>query len=200
MGLTDRVNARAVGTGAATGAGAYVLGYLIVYLTQRGSIEDRFTAFNVVTDVLGGDPIPVWQAIGWLFYNAHFVETRIPSIGGPSMRDFIRSADDGSLTLLYLVPPVLLVGAGYATIALSGESESDAQVAGDPPDAEVGDGLLGALVVVGYLPLAIVGIFLFSYAVGDGAIAPDAITGVLLAGIVYPAVFGAIGSVLGDRL
>lgn len=188
MALTDRIDGRTALTGAASGAGAYVLGYLLVYLTQRGSVEERLSAFNVVTDLLGGDPIPPWQAVGWLYYNAHFVATRLPGIGGPTTRNFIANADDGALTLLYLVPPLLLLGAGYAVATLS-----DA----DAPDV---GGVAGALAVAGYLPLAVLGIVLFSYGTGDGSIAPDAITAVLLAGVVYPVVFGALGGALGGRL
>lgn len=44
------------------------------------------------------------------------------------------------------------------------------------------------------------GAYLLGYAVGDGSIAPDAVTAVLLAGAVYPVVFGGIGGVLGGRL
>jgi hypothetical protein len=188
MGLTDRVDARTAGMGAGGGAGAYLLGYLLVYLTQRGSVEDRLSAFNVVTDLLGGDPIPIWKGVGWLFYNAHFVATRVPGIGGSTTRNFIANADDGALTLLYLLPPLFLAGGGYAVVALSAT------------DLSVPGWTAGALVIVGYLPLAVLGVLLFGYPTGDGAIAPDAITAVLLAGAVYPAAFGAIGGAIAGRL
>ncbi len=185
MPLTDRIDARTAGTGAATGVGAYLLGYLLVYITQRGSVEERFSAFNAAADLLGGDPIPVWQGVGWLFYNAHFVAIRVPGIGGTTTQNAIADADGAVSTLLYLLPPVILVGAGYAVTTLS------------TPDVPA---MAGAFTVVGYLPLAILGIVLFSYSVGDGAIEPDAVTAVALAGIVYPAVFGAIGGAAAGRL
>jgi hypothetical protein len=166
------------------GAGAYLLCYLLVYLTQRGSVEEHLSVVNAVADLFGGDPIPAWQAVGWLFYNAHLVGTRVPDFGGTSTRSFIANADDGSLALLYSIPPLFLVAAGYATVAL------------DDADPE---GLLGALAVAGYLPLAVSGILLFEFEVGDGVIAPEATGAVLLAGIVYPVVFGAVGGVLRER-
>lgn len=178
MALSDRVDVRTASIGGAGGAGAYLLGYLIIYLTQRGSIEEHLSPFNTVVDLLGGDPIPAWQGIGWLFYNAHFVVTRVPTIGGTTSRNLVANADEGSLTLLYFLPPLSLLGAGYAIASLS--------------DAET-PAVAGALAVVGYLPLVILGIVLFSYSVGDGAIEPDAVSAVLLAGTLYPAVFGAIG-------
>ncbi|GAB3418743.1 hypothetical protein GCM10027435_19240 [Haloparvum alkalitolerans] len=174
--LSDRVPLAA---GAAAGAAAYLLGYLVTYVWQSGSVEERLQGVNFLADLFGSDPIPVWKAVGWLFYNAHFVRTRFEGgLGGPRSENFIAAAEGGSLALLYLVPVVLLVGAGLAVVALDGADE--------PADGA----LAGAAAVVGYLPLAVVGAFLFSY---DGSIAPDAVTAVLLAGVVYPLALGAVG-------
>lgn len=183
MSVPDRTSGTSeIVGGAAAGAAAYLLGYLFAYVTQAGAIEDQLAGFNVFAELFGGDPIPTWQAVGWVFYNGHFVDTRVPSlIGGSQMTNLISQADGGSLTLLYVVPPVLLVVAGLVASRVAGEREP---VDGAKP---------GAFVVAGYLPLAAIGAFLFRYAVGDGTVAPDLITAVLLAGAVYPAVFGAIG-------
>ena len=190
MALTDRIDARSVGSGAGIGAIAYVLGYLFVYVTQRNDVEEQLSAFNFITDLFGSDPIPAWQAVGWLFYNAHFVDTEIPGFGGARVRNFIAASDDGSLTLLYLVPPLLLLAAGFAAAFLA---NVDDPAVGVP---------VGASVTLAYLPLAIAGVFVFAYTIGDGSIAPDLVTAVLLAGVVYPAVFGsaggAIAGVVGD--
>lgn len=189
MSLSDRIDARTVGVGAAGGVAAYVFGYLVAYVTQRERIDDELAAFNFVADLFGGDPIPSWQAVGWVFYNAHFVATEVPSLaGGARVENFIASADDGSLTFLYAVPVVLLLAAGFAASSLA--------------DAEtpVDGASVGALVVAGYLPLAVVGAFAFRYAVGEGTIAPDPVTAVLLAGVVYPAVFGAVGGAVAEAV
>lgn len=174
--LSDRVPLVA---GAAAGAAAYLLGYLITYVWQSGSVEERLQGFNFLADLFGSDPIPVWQGVGWLFYNAHFVRTRFEGgLGGPRSENFIAAAEGGSLALLYLVPVVLLVGAGLALAVVEKVEE--------PADGA----LAGSSVVLGYLPLAVGGAFLFSY---DGSIAPDMVTAVLLAGIVYPLALGAVG-------
>ncbi len=183
MSPTDRTSptGEAIGGGVG-GAVAYVLGYLFVYVTQSSRVEEQLQGFNFFADLFGGDPIPTWKAVGWTFYNAHFVDTEVPSlIGGAQSLNLISQADGGSLTFLYVVPPVLLVLAGL--------------VAGRLADAtEPADGArAGALVLAGYLPVAILGALLFRYSAGDGAVAPDLITAVLLAGAVYPAVFGGIG-------
>ncbi|WP_094192409.1 transporter [Haloparvum sedimenti] len=174
--LSDRVPLAA---GAVAGAAASLLGYLITYVWQSGSVEERLQGFNFLADLFGGDPIPVWKAVGWLFYNAHFVRTRFEGgLGGPRSENFIAAAEGGSLALLYLVPVVLLIAAGVALVVLQGASE--------PADGA----LAGASVALGYLPLAVVGAFLFSY---DGSIAPDTVTAVLLAGVVYPLALGTVG-------
>jgi hypothetical protein len=168
--------------GAAAGAAAYLLGYLFAYVTQQSAVEEQLAGFNFFADLFGGDPIPTWQAVGWVFYNGHFVDTQIPSlVGGARSANLIAQAEGGSLTLLYVVPPVLLLLAGLVASRLAGATE-----AADGAKA-------GALAIAGYLPLAAIGAFLFRYAVGDGTVAPDVVTAVLLAGAVYPAAFGAVG-------
>lgn len=183
MSVPDRTNGTsAVVAGAAAGAVAYALGYLFAYITQASAIEERLSEFNVFADLFGGDPVPTWKAVGWVFYNGHFVDTRVPSlVGGSQLTNFVSQADGALLSLLFVVPPVLLVAAGFAASRIAEASE--------PVDGAKA----GALVLVGYLPLAAIGVVLFRYAVGDGTVAPDLVTAVLLAGAVYPAVFGAVG-------
>jgi hypothetical protein len=183
MSVPDRASdtSRIVG-GAAAGAVAYLLGYLFAYVTQQSAVENQLAGFNLFADLFGGDPIPTWKAIGWVFYNGHFVDTQVPSlVGGSQLTNLISQADDGSLTLLFVVPPVLLTVAGLAVSRVAGATE--------PVDGAKA----GAFVLAGYLPLAVLGAFLFRYSVGDGTVAPDLVTAALLAGAVYPAVFGAVG-------
>ncbi|WP_458185794.1 hypothetical protein [Haladaptatus sp. NG-WS-4] len=52
-----RVDGRKAGIGAAVGVTAYLLGYLLVYVTQRGSVEEQLRGFNFVTELFGGEPI-----------------------------------------------------------------------------------------------------------------------------------------------
>lgn len=179
--FTDRLS---LGAGAAAGIGAYLLGYLITYLWQSSTVEERLEGFNFIATLFGGEPIPPWQGVGWLFYNAHFVDTRIEAMGTQS-ENFIAASDGGTIALLYLVPVVLLLAAG---VLLARTSDAD-----EPADGAVA----GASVAVGYFPLALAGAFLFSY---DGSIAPTIVTAVLLAGLVYPLALGAVGGAAGSAL
>ncbi len=180
--LSDTVSFTA---GAAAGVVAYLLGYLVTYVSMSSSVEERLQGFNFVANVFGGEPISVWQAVGWLFYNAHFVRTRLDGGLGPDSENFIAASDGGAIVLLYLVPVVLLLAAGFL-LARSVD-------VGAPADGAAA----GAAVAVGYFPLALLGRFLFSY---EGSIAPDLVTAMLLAGLVYPLVFGAIGGAIDTLL
>ena len=179
MSDTSLVDRLPLAQGAGAGAAAYLLGYLVTYLTTSGSMEERLSGFNFIAELFGGETVAVWQGVGWLFYNAHLVETRTTGgLGGPRSVNFIAESDGGGTVLLYLVPVVLLIAAGLLVARWDGAEETaDAATA-------------GVTVVAGYLPLAIVGRFLFQY---DGSVAPDIVTAILLAGAVYPLVFGAVG-------
>jgi len=169
--------------GGVAGIVAYLLGYVLTYAWKAPAVADQLRGINAIADALGGQTIPTWKAVGWLFYNAHFVSTRIPALGGGDrMVNFIQQSNDGSLALLYVLVPVLLVLAG-AAVARYGDVDRVGSAAA-----------AGAAVVVGYLPLAVVGALVVGHTLGgDVRIAPDVVTAVALAGLVYPAFFGAVG-------
>lgn len=175
-----------VAAGGAAGAGAWVLGYLVTALVASDRLRD-----DVVVEIfrtLAGNPSD-WRLAGLLFYNGHYVDTRFPPMAfAPSAYNYV-SADE-NLGILFLVAPLALAGAGAVVAARSrGELRS------------VGDGAIaGATVIVAYLPLAAVGVVVFSIEAGNGTIRPDPIAAILLAGIVYPVVFGGIGGVLAGAI
>lgn len=175
-------------TGAGAGVGAWVLGYLITYVWQAGTVREQLRAFNFLAELLGGEPVPAWIGIGWYYYNAHFVSTLVPGFGGTRAENFIAAADGGALSLLYILPPAVLLVSSAVTV---GRAEASTRL-----NAAVA----GGSVTLGYLPLCIVGMFVFVYSVGEATVRPDGVTAVLLAGIVYPVVFGGLGGVLADGL
>ena len=183
MSATERIDGRSAGVGVATGLAAFLLGYLVTYVTQRSSVEESLQTVNAILELFGSDSIPPAQAVGWVFYNAHFVDTEIDVFGQRTV-NFIAESDGGSMTFLYAVPPILLVLAGVAVATY---------VAAEGPVAGAAS---GALVTLGYLPAAIAGRFAVTYTVGDSTVAPDLVTAVLLAGAVYPLALGAIGGAI----
>lgn len=185
----DGVNRGVVLGGVVAGVLAYLLGYLITYLWKAAAVADALQGINVLAQLLGVEAIPTWKGVAWLYYSAHFVAIKLPSIGGASQRiDFIETADDPNLVALYFLVVVVLVGAGAVFTARRRQ-----------PGSSVGtDALTGAMITLGYGSVATIGAFLSTHGVegADISIAPDPVTAVLLAGLVYPAVCGAIGGLL----
>lgn len=183
------VSRASLAAGGVAGVAAYVVGYLVAYVWTAPRVADALRGFNVITGILGGEGIPTWKGVAWLFYNGHFVRTRIPTPGGAQLVDFLAEADDGSLGLMYVIVIALVVAAGIAAVRATGVPESLG------PSA-----IQGAQVAVGYLPAAAIGAFLTRHTIGDATLGPDPLPAVLVAGVVLPAALGAVGGVLASRL
>lgn len=192
-GVTDHLR-RSLSRSVLFGVIAYLVGYLATVL------------FVLVDGVeFGGDA--GWVKIaGWVLYAAHTVKMEITGFAGDSSETRTVSLFDGfsdltNLTdavpeILYLlVPIVVLVGAGYGLTRRVTDPGASAPTAA----------ALGASVVAGYLPLAVVGQILFSHTesgLGGNVgvtVAPEFVTSVLLVGLVYPLVCGAVGAVLAQQ-
>ena len=173
-----------LGSGAVAGGVAYVLGYVFTYALTSGDLRE--SPLNRFAELVGGEDITL-QLVGWLFYNGHFVPTLVdaPVFGGST--NFIAETE-AFLPLLYVIPPLLIVGAGLAVARRS-------LGAGDVTDAA----LAGASVAVGYLPLSLLGIVAFGVSLGSSSGGPDPILAAVLAGVVYPAIFGIIGAVVAQQ-
>lgn len=174
--------------GALAGVGAWLLGYLVVYVSKADAVSESLRGVGFVSQLLGGEAIPAWKGVSWLFLNAHFVSTKFPTIaGGTRTMNFVTG--EGGSTLLLVLAPLLLVAAGLLTAYGRGESLSERVKA-------------GATISLGYLPLSAVVALVTTHAIGDteAAIAADPVTAVLLAGIIYPVVFGALGGAASDVL
>jgi len=174
---SDPSTASRVGLGAGAGVAAYVFGYLLTYLATADTI--RSAPATQVLELLTGNS-PVWKLVGWTFYGGHFVDAIVPGIfGGSNAVNLV--ATDPITDVVYVLAPLALLVAGAAL----------AHVA-DAPDPVEG-AKAGAAVVAGYLPLAVVGVFAFTVSIESASAAPDLAPAVLLAGVVYPLVFGTLG-------
>ncbi|MFA1612316.1 transporter [Halobellus rubicundus] len=173
---------RTVLYGGVGGLLSYLIGYALTYAVTGQQIANSFAAR--ILEIATGD-FGTWKLVGWVFFNAHFVTTEIPGLFGSSAVNLVGRGDTFP-SWLFLVPPVLLVLAG-ALVAVASRSD-------DLLSGAVG----GATAVVAYLPLSVVGAFLFAISVGDTDAGPTLVTAILLAGIVYPLVFGGVGGALGS--
>lgn len=175
---------RVVGGGLAGGIAAWVVGFLVVYLLTASEIENSLG--SGVLEALTNENV-TWKLVGWIFYNAHNVTIKIPGFFGQTAQNFVVGSEETALTALLVLPPLLLAVAGAAA-------------AWNTAAAPTAAARNGAAVVLGYLPLSVVGAVLFSVSVGDATAGPNLVTAVLLAGAVYPLVFGAIGGLVGGHL
>jgi hypothetical protein len=166
-----------VGIGAAAGALAWLLGYLLTYVVASGRIREFQGSFlGQVADLFGLE-VPTWKVVGWVFYNAHFVDTAAGGGAGSAI-----GGDGGFTALLYVVPPLVLLAAGLAVGRAAGNG-----------DAATG-ALSGASALLGYLPLSVLGVFLFEATVAGTTVGPSLAPATVLGGVLYPAVFGAAGA------
>lgn len=167
--------------GAVAGVAAWLLGYVFTYLLV--STDLRESGLNQFAQAFGnGDA--TYELVGWVFFNSHFADTLI-DVGffGTSTTNFV-GGEDGFTALLYVIPPALILASGLAIGRYQGVTD-------------INDGAIaGALVVPGYLILSVIGTFLFRVEAAGGSGQPDLLPAILLAGLVYPVVFGAIGGAI----
>lgn len=170
---------RSLPEGLLRGITAAIVAFPITFLVML--VEDNFT----------GEP---WgRAVGFVLYNAHHVpivgSARSPT--GPENYLQTTTPLEIPVVVYYLVPIFLLVGAGYLVVAST-----------DLPDGPTVHAAAGATIAAGYLPLVVVGRFFFSSPVKsyEGTVLwydqPDLVAAILLAGLLYPIFFGAIGGLL----
>lgn len=168
--------------GAIAGITAWIAGYVLTYLVVASDVRD--SPLHRIVEALGGEPA-TYEIVGWVFYNAHLVDTVISDVPlvGSHATTYI-GGEDGFTTLLYAIPVVSLFLAGIALAASRGVSD-------------VTDGtLVGMAVLPGYLLASIAGVVLFEVTAGGASGAPDFLAGVVLAGVVYPLVVAGSGGLL----
>ncbi|NHN59549.1 MULTISPECIES: transporter [Halorussus] len=167
--------------GAVAGAAAWLLGYLVAYVWKAEAVAEALRGVGVVSQLLGGEAVPAWKGVTWLFLNAHFVATRVPTVAGGTRTTNFVTGEGGSVALLAL-PAVLLLVAGF----LAARGRRGGATAG---------AAAGAALVVGYLPLSAAAAFATTHAIGEtqATVSADPVTAILLAGAVYPVALGAVG-------
>lgn len=183
---SHRVDETPLVEGTVAGLFAWLFGYVITYVLVAPDI--RSSSLNRVLEAFQEEPA-TYEMVGWVFYNAHFVETvyrDLPLIGDQAASAI--SGDGGFSAVLYAVPVGLLFAAGLA-------------LARYQPPATVAEGALtGATTVPAYLLLSVLGVFLFEVSLGGATGGPDLLPAVLFAGVLYPALFAGAGGALGAAL
>lgn len=178
------------------GAGAFVVGYVLTYVLKAGAAERWIE--------MGAGTVPsvpaVWKVVGQTYYVMHNVDMTA-SFSTPQQSQSVPIDPTTGVNVVWdpwllIVPALSLLVAGYLA-AQSGVARS----------AEDG-AKTGALVVAGYLPAVILGVFLTQWnleltrfgTTWSVTYGPNLLQSVLIAGVVYPVVGGGIGGyVYGSR-
>ena len=165
--------------GTAAGVVAWLGGYVFTYVVAAGEI--RNSGLNRIVEALSGDAA-TYEIVGWVFYNAHFVDTvfnNLPIVG--SITANYVGGEDGFTAGLYAIPIALLCLGGAATAAYTHAADATSGIRA------------GVVLVPGYLLATVASVFLFEVTTGSASAGPDPLAAIVLAGIVYPIVFGSIG-------
>lgn len=176
---------------------AFVVQYIVFYilvgarfrlLARRITVENAQGEVVTLAEATQAVKTPEWILAGKGLYNAYFVPLvfELPAGPNPVQTTVQLLLEAGGWYLaLYLVPPVVLSFAG-ATVVYDTEDAFDLRF-------DLGDAAwrryamnAGLTVLLGYLPLAFLGAFLFV----DGYFA---LAATLAVGFAYPFLFGAIG-------
>ncbi|MCU4927008.1 hypothetical protein OB905_13615 [Halobacteria archaeon AArc-dxtr1] len=182
----DRTPSRGASIAASGGLGvlAAAIGYLVAYVAVADEARE-----------LGSD-IPEWMGVAWYYYNAHMVDLEVSGqlggISGTDSVDLIAESGSTSAELLYVVPPLVLIGIGAIAAY-----QLDAR--------DLGEGVIaGAPIAVGYAVVLGIGAVV-AEASGEssffgfnmsGSMAPELVPAVFLGGVLYPLVFATAGAVL----
>lgn len=118
--------------------------------------------------------------LGWIFYNAHGVKLSVGTEGSLSL--LVLFADS---TLIYALVPAALLFCLGGLVALLKRA-----------DGLLGGVISGSSVVMGYLPLVIVGALFATLSGAGSAISVQLLPAILVAGIVYPLVCGGAAGLL----
>lgn len=177
--------------GSAVGGLAFLVGVGLCYFLLAG----RFVGeAGLAASALGR-----WRVSTWVYYNAHLVPTdgvafdALSVVAGGGNTLFLLAAGEPLLYGLLLLPPALLVVAGYRTAKRRPKNTRWPRA--------------GLAVAVGYCFVAALFLIVASIepappAVGVPAgteIGPNPWRTIGLAALAYPAVFGPLGAVLGRR-
>jgi hypothetical protein len=98
--------------GVLAGAGAYLCGYLLIYLLTVSRVRSELSRLDVdaTLSLFGGGGIAPWKVTGWFFYGAHFVDVSVTSSAMDLSTDVIEVSAGDWRTLLFFVPPVAPAG------------------------------------------------------------------------------------------
>ncbi|PGF16159.1 hypothetical protein CP556_08540 [Natrinema sp. CBA1119] len=170
-----------IAASAGLGVLAAAIGYLLTYLLIGSDVREAFD----------GD-VATWKGVAWYFYSGHLVDIEASGsfgpFGGTGTMNLIAESSAANADLLYLIPPLVLLGAGALLALRLNATDFGEAVA------------VGAPVTVGYAIVMGIGA-LVAETSAEGtvfgfSVEPALVPAVLLGGILYPLVFATSGAAL----
>ncbi|WP_252697935.1 transporter permease [Natronosalvus vescus] len=176
------------------GIGAFVVGMVLFtgLIFVEGAIGDDLS--EDPSDETAEDDEPgVATLVGWLYFGGQFVDIEMSwALGTESMNLLDETSADLTIptVVYYLVPVLVLIAAGYKlasqTLAEGSTPEEGAKI--------------GATIAAGYMVAVVFATQIFTWSIQDGSTTGSvnvAFTeAILISGLMYPLLFGAIGGYL----
>lgn len=182
--------------GSVLGMSAYLVNYAAIYLLLRIDGADWSVFWN--PSISSSESNLMAKFAGQTLYNAHFAATRVvDDIGSAELNNYVTNpalrgdiASTVPVAVYLLVPVLVLVLAGSLLSFWRGGSSSRLRAA-----------TAGVSIVPGYLFLTIVGVRKFTIGATYTVTGPNnQLPAIVLVGILYPLVWGAIGGVIASEL
>lgn len=194
------------------GIGAYLVGYLFTYIWKgqyaasiakdavlrfQATGQDAFVGETNLAFLLVDSGVNDTTWAGWLFYNAHFVPVsagNFPNSTPTFVPNLLLIAREPLYLLLILVPPLTLCLAGFLIARSTSRGGTTVSVSSGMNLSS--STVRGMSITMGYLPCVLIGAVVFSTTPVDqrvAMLAPEFLLSLLVAGMLYPVVFGGIG-------
>lgn len=186
-GITDRLPLK---KGAVFGAASFLVSYILTLIIIAAAEANDFT-----DDLI--------EAAGWVYYNAQLADVKIRSV--PESNDDAIIVFDGTInyvtdnqvlgstlempSVVYQLIPILsLLLFGFLLARYVGVQTTQ-------------DGALaGGTVILGSVPLTLIGVSLFSSEFDGVELSPVLLESILFVGVLFPLIFGAIGGAISAQL
>ena len=198
--------------GAAVGAGTFVVGLLVAFLTtgrQRAAVTSG-EAFSHELEYWGEGPLEFGaelsapsnlEAASWFYHQAHFAgveatatDSVADGVGEPAVSSSLAFVEAAPLVLCFL-PPILLLGAGIV-LARRTAPNSPRQAA-----------VAGASIAPGYGAMAVLSAVLLTWESSTTtarvtttmSAGPELPSAVAFTAVLFPVAFGALGGYVANR-
>ncbi len=190
-GIADRLPLK---KGAVFGAASFLVSYIITLVVVAAAEANDLTD-NLI------------EGAGWIYYNAQLADVEISitesddDLGFGALFDgtTINYVTDNQVfgegftlempsVVYHLIPILSLVLFGFLLARYVGVQTTQ-------------DGALaGGTIILGSVPLTLIGVFLFSVEEGGSELSPVLSDSVLFVGVLFPLIFGAIGGAISAQL